>query len=135
MDPFTADNRASNTVKKTNSDLNTWYRRCKSVKEFRKVDHISINELDSLLCHFFIKVRKYGQERTVITNVSQAALATFKRVFTDTLHRLEERTARGGDSTVKNTGGAGSIVWGLRFWLEKIFWGSSKILIWTIVRG
>ena len=37
---------------------------------------------------------------------------------------------RGGHSTVKNTGGAaGSIVWGLRFWLEKIFWGSSKILI------
>ena len=36
----------------------------------------------------------------------------------------------GGHSTVKNTGGgAGSIVWGLRFWLEKIFWGSSKILI------
>ena len=42
----------------------------------------------------------------------------------------------GRHSTVKNTGGgAGSIVWGLRFWLEKIFWGSSKILIWTIVRG
>ena len=31
----------------------------------------------------------------------------------------------GGHSTVKNKGGgAGSIVWGLRFWLEKIFWGS-----------
>ena len=46
--------------------------------------------------------------------------------------------AQRGHSTVKNTGGggrAGSIVWGLRFWLEKIFWGSPKILIWTIVRG
>ena len=32
-------------------------------------------------------------------------------------------------------GEAGSIVWGLGFWLGKIFWGSSKILIWTIVRG
>ena len=43
---------------------------------------------------------------------------------------------QGGHSTVKNTGGgAGLIVWGLRFWLEKIFWGSSKILIWTIVKG
>ena len=41
-----------------------------------------------------------------------------------------------GHSVVKNTGGgAGSIVWGLGFWLGKIFWGSSKILIWTIVRG
>ena len=44
--------------------------------------------------------------------------------------------SQGGHSTVKiRGGGAGSIVWGLRFWLEKIFWGSSKILIWTIVRG
>ena len=41
----------------------------------------------------------------------------------------------GGHSIVKNTGGAGSIVWGLGFWLGKIFWGSSKVLIWTIVRG
>ena len=43
----------------------------------------------------------------------------------------------GGPSIVKNTGGggAGSIVWDLGFWLGKIFWGSSKILIWTIVRG
>ena len=24
---------------------------------------------------------------------------------------------------------------GSEIWLEKIFWGSSKILIWTIVRG
>ena len=46
--------------------------------------------------------------------------------------------AQGGTLQLKIQGGggtAGSIVWGLRFWLEKIFWGSSKILIWTIVRG
>ena len=43
--------------------------------------------------------------------------------------------SQGGHSTVKIRGGAGSIVWGLRFWLEKIFWDSSEILIWTIVRG
>ena len=42
--------------------------------------------------------------------------------------------SQGGTLQLKY-GGAGSIVWGLRFWLEKIFWGSSKILIWTIVRG
>ena len=58
VDSFIADNRASNTVKKTNSGLNTWYRWCKSVKEFRKVEDNPINELNSLLCHFFIKVRK-----------------------------------------------------------------------------
>ena len=44
--------------------------------------------------------------------------------------------AQGGTLQLKIRGGrAGSIVWSLRFWLEKIFWGSSKILIWTIVRG
>ena len=32
----------------------------------------------------------------------------------------------GGHSVVKNTGGAGLIVWGLGFWLGKIFWGSSN---------
>ena len=48
---------------------------------------------------------------------------------------MRRRDPQGGHSTVKNTGGgAGSIVWGLGFWLEKIFWGSSKIFIWTIVR-
>ena len=43
--------------------------------------------------------------------------------------------AQGGTLQLKIWGGgrAGSIVWGLRFWLEKIFWGSSKILIWTIL--
>ena len=43
--------------------------------------------------------------------------------------------AQGGTLQLKIRGGgrAGSIVWGLRFRLEKIFWGSSKILIWTVL--
>ena len=38
---------------------------------------------------------------------------------------------------VKNTGGggAGSTVWGLRFWLVNYILGFFKILIWAIVRG
>ena len=40
-----------------------------------------------------------------------------------------------GDSIVKNMREAGSIVWSLRFCWDKIFWDSSKILIWTIVMG
>ena len=48
--------------------------------------------------------------------------------FVGGLNEIDTCT-QGGHSTVKNKGGAGSIVWGLRFWLEKIFRGSSKILI------
>ena len=54
-------------------------------------------------------------------------------VFRSRFSRVDNKPGE-GHSIVKNTG-AGSIVWGLGFWLEKIFWGSSKILIWTIVRG
>ena len=32
----------------------------------------------------------------------------------------------GGHSKVKNTGGAGSMVWGLKFWLEKDILGFFK---------
>ena len=41
----------------------------------------------------------------------------------------------GGHSIVKNTGRAGSIVWGLGFCLGKDILRSSKPLIQTIVRG
>ena len=57
-------------------------------------------------------------------------------VHMTTLAELELAKNPTGHSIVKNTGGGGcSIVWGLGFWLGKIFWGSTKILIWTIVRG
>ena len=39
-----------------------------------------------------LKLGKYDQERTVITNMIQAALATIKRALRNTLHELEERT-------------------------------------------
>ena len=41
---------------------------------------------------------------------------------------------RGGHSIVKNTGGWLDSL-GSGILVEKIFWGSSKILIWTNVRG
>ena len=37
-----------------------------------------------------------------------------------------KRQPPGGHSIVKNTGGAGSIVWGLGFWLEKDILGFFK---------
>ena len=39
----------------------------------------------------------------------------------------------GGHSILRNTGLAGLIVWVWDFCREKIFWGSSEILVWTIV--
>ena len=43
--------------------------------------------------------------------------------------------SQGGHSIVKNTGGLARYFRVWDFGWEKIFWGSSKILIWTIVRG
>ena len=51
------------------------------------------------------------------------------------LLELRSKDPPGGHSITIKIRGAGSIVLGLGFWLGKIFWGSSKILIWTIVRG
>ena len=92
VDSFNADNRASNTVKKTNSDLNTWYRWCKSVKNLEKLNTFQSMNWTVYFVISSFKLGKYGQERMVITNMSKAALATFKRALTDTLHRLEEHT-------------------------------------------
>ena len=55
---FIAENKPKNTCQKTNSDLNTWKRWNKSVGENRPIESLSNEELDTLLCHFFINVRK-----------------------------------------------------------------------------
>ena len=47
-----------NTTKKTKSDLNVWKRWCEAVKETRAIEEIPAEELNNLLCHFFVKVRK-----------------------------------------------------------------------------
>ena len=49
-------------------------------------------------------------------------------VANDFQSNLDQITPGGGGGGILQLkikgGGAGSIVWGLRFWLEKIFWGS-----------
>jgi hypothetical protein len=55
-------NKAINTVKKTKSDLNIWFRWCKTVNEKRKLEEISVEELNSLLGHFFINIKKQNGE-------------------------------------------------------------------------
>jgi uncharacterized protein (DUF169 family) len=48
---FIDSEKATNTVKKTKYDLNIWYRWCQTVNEVRKVEDISVVELNRLLSH------------------------------------------------------------------------------------
>ena len=62
---FIEANRNKNTTKKTKTDLNVWSRRYNSqnsINERRPMEDIPPEELNSLLAHFFIKVRKLNGE-------------------------------------------------------------------------
>lgn len=58
LQEFVEDQRNKNTKKKTKSDLSKWYTWCKSVGEERKLEELPHEDLDRLLGHFFMKVRK-----------------------------------------------------------------------------
>ena len=55
---FIEQNRNVNTTKETKTSLNVWKRWCESLKETEVVKEIPAKELNNLLCHFFVKVRK-----------------------------------------------------------------------------
>lgn len=73
---FIEANRNSNTTKKTKTDLNVWTRWCNSINERRSMEDIPPEELNSLLVHFFIKVRKLNGEE-----FEQGTLTLFQRSF------------------------------------------------------
>ena len=58
IDNFITENRNKNTTKKTQSDLNVFYRWAKTVNETRTLENISEQELDKLLAHFVLNARK-----------------------------------------------------------------------------
>ena len=58
IETFINDNKNVNTVRKTKSDLNVFRRWCSTIKEERDVKDIPVPELDKILSHFFVKVRK-----------------------------------------------------------------------------
>jgi len=70
------ENRNENTTRKTKTDLNVWKRWCESVKETRAIEEIPAEELNSLLCHFFAKVRKLNGE-----DFEPGTLTSFQRSF------------------------------------------------------
>ena len=52
-----------NTSKKTLSDMRVWEQYCEQVGETRKMETISVGELDRILGHFFKDIKKQdGQE-------------------------------------------------------------------------
>ena len=55
---FIKENRNKNTVKKTNADLNNFYRFTKTINETRKLENIPPTELNDILAHFFVKARR-----------------------------------------------------------------------------
>ena len=56
---FIEENRNVNTTKKTKTDLNVWKRWCESVKLNNwAIEEIPAEQLNDLLCHLFVKVRK-----------------------------------------------------------------------------
>ena len=55
---FVEQNRNKNTVNKTSSSLNVFYKWAKSINENRNIDEIPASDLDNILAHFVIKIRK-----------------------------------------------------------------------------
>ena len=45
VEDFIDKNKATNTVRKTKSDLNVWYRWCAGVNESRKLEELTPSEL------------------------------------------------------------------------------------------
>lgn len=77
---FIVENRNKNTTKKTHSDLNVFYRWAKSVNETRSLEEIPENELDKVLAHFFLKVRKQNGDKYEPDSLT-AMLQSFDRLL------------------------------------------------------
>ncbi|KAK3705275.1 hypothetical protein QZH41_000076 [Actinostola sp. cb2023] len=58
VEAFINENKNSNTVRKTKTDLNVWKRWCNSIEEQSTMEDIPPEELNQLLSHFFMKIRK-----------------------------------------------------------------------------
>ena len=93
VDNFIVENRNKNTTKKTQSDLNVFYKWAKYVNETRSLENIPEQELDKVLAHFFFKVRKQnGDEYEPDTLTSM--LRSFDRVLREQRKQYNLLTAR-----------------------------------------
>jgi len=69
---------AENTVKKTEYDLNVWKRFFRHKGEEREIEDIPTEELNILICHFMMEIKKMA----VLTN--QQLSVVFKEVYSVT---------------------------------------------------
>ena len=63
IDNFITENRNKSKTKKTQSDLNVFYRWAKTVNETRTLENISEQELDKLLAHFVLNIGKQNRDK------------------------------------------------------------------------
>ncbi|KAK3746097.1 hypothetical protein QZH41_004622 [Actinostola sp. cb2023] len=76
VEAFINENKNSNTVRKTKTDLNVWKCWCNSIEEQRTMEDIPPEELNHLLSHFFMKIRKLDN-----TEFEPSTLTSFQRSF------------------------------------------------------
>ena len=71
VDNFIVENRNKNTTKKTQSNLNVFYKWPKSVNETRSLENIPEQELNKVLAHFFLKYENKTETNMNLTHSRQ----------------------------------------------------------------
>ena len=87
-----------NTARKTESDLNVWYRWCLTVGEKRKLEDIPAHELNNLLSNFFFTVKKRNGEEyepNTLTSLHRSIDCHLREVGQNTICILENREFEG----------------------------------------
>ena len=88
------EEKPRNTVKKTESDLNVWYRWCLTVGEKRTLENIPTHELNNLLSNFFFTVKKRNGEEyepNTLTSLHRSIDRYLREVGQNTIRILEDR--------------------------------------------
>ena len=79
---YILEQQPKNTVKKTNSDLNTWKRYLKDLKEEREIEFIPSEELNLLMYRFFMDAKKKNDggpyEPSTLTSFQRSLLRYLK---------------------------------------------------------
>ena len=83
MQDFISEQKSSNTVKKTKSDIRALKRFCSTINETREPETMTAKELDKLLSRFLLKM----SEKKMVKSTSQARSLHFKEASNATFLR------------------------------------------------